>query len=203
MATMYDLKPKFQNLLRPVANWAAKKGITPNQVTGLALLLSLGGGLTLAFHADTPLVFAALPIILFLRMGLNAIDGLMAREHHMATHKGALFNELSDVISDTALYLPFALVPGFSPILVMCILYLSVLTELAGILSVQIGASRRYDGPMGKSDRALVFGALGCALAVGVYPFPWANELMIFLLLLLGETVWKRLKRGVKEARHA
>ena len=24
-----------------------------------------------------------------------------------------------------------------------------------------VGASRRYDGPMGKSDRAFVFGALG------------------------------------------
>ena len=41
------------------------------------------------------------------------------------------------------------------------VIFLSALTELAGVLGPAVGASRRYDGPMGKSDRALVFGALG------------------------------------------
>ena len=38
---------------------------------------------------------------------------------------------------------------------------LAALSEMAGVLGPMVGASRRYDGPMGKSDRAFVFGALG------------------------------------------
>ena len=38
--TIYQLKPAFQRLLRPVVRWLAGTGITPNQVTvGTALLM--------------------------------------------------------------------------------------------------------------------------------------------------------------------
>jgi len=43
---------------------------------------------------------------------------------------------------------------------------MATLSELAGILGPAVGASRRYDGPLGKSDRALVFGALGLWVAL-------------------------------------
>ena len=44
-----------------------------------------------------------IPVVLVLRMALNAIDGMLAREHGMRTRLGALLNELGDVISDSAL----------------------------------------------------------------------------------------------------
>ena len=45
---------------------------------------------------------------------MNAIDGLMAKERGQATPAGAVLNEISDVVADAALYLPFALVPGLN-----------------------------------------------------------------------------------------
>jgi len=36
-------------------------------------------------------------------MALNAIDGMLAREHHMQSKLGAILNELGDVVSDTVL----------------------------------------------------------------------------------------------------
>jgi hypothetical protein len=68
-------------------------------------------------------------------------------------------NELADVVSDMFLVLPFAHLRGFSPFWIWNVVVLAVIAELASILGVVAGASRRYDGPMGKSDRALVFGA--------------------------------------------
>ena len=47
-------------------------------------------------------------------MAFNAIDGMMAKEHGQASAAGAVLNELSDVIADAALYLPFALIPGLN-----------------------------------------------------------------------------------------
>lgn len=48
-----------------------------------------------------------LPIVLFIRMALNALDGMLARECNQQTRLGAILNETGDVISDIALYLPF------------------------------------------------------------------------------------------------
>ena len=41
-----------------------------------------------------------------------------------------------------------------------------------------VGASRRYDGPMGKSDRALCFGVIGAGVATGRLPLAWIDWLM-------------------------
>ena len=85
MPSIYDIKPAFQGLLRPLSNWLAGQGVTANQVTVAALLLSaLGGGLIALYpNATWPLLFV--PVVLFARMALNAIDGMLAREHNMGS----------------------------------------------------------------------------------------------------------------------
>jgi CDP-diacylglycerol--glycerol-3-phosphate 3-phosphatidyltransferase len=132
-------------------------------------------------------------------MALNAIDGMLAREHNMQSDLGGVLNELGDVVSDVALYLPFALVPGISAALVVTVVVLSVLTEMAGVVAVQIGASRRYDGPMGKSDRAFVFGLLALLLGVGLSPQWWANAGLVVVASLAALTVFNRSARALRE----
>lgn len=196
--TIYDLKPAFQNLLRPICRTLARAGVTANQVTIAALLGSLIVGLLFALSPGSAWTAFLIPIWLFLRMALNAIDGMLAREHNMQTALGGILNELGDVISDAALYLPFALVPGISPLFVVIVVLLSVFTEMVGVVAVQIGASRRYDGPMGKSDRAFVFGLLAFLLGIGLEPGWWANAGLILVGLL---SVWTMVNRAVRALR--
>ena len=88
MPSIYDLKPKFQNLLRPISNKLAESGVSANQVTVFAMLLSfLAGGLILLLP-DFHWSLLAIPVVLFLRMALNAIDGMLAREHDMKSSLG-------------------------------------------------------------------------------------------------------------------
>jgi len=197
--TIYDLKPAFQNLLRPVCKALANAGVTANQVTVIALLLSLVVGAIFALNPSAQWAALLIPIWLFLRMALNAIDGMLAREHHMQSELGGILNELSDVIADAALYLPFALVPGISPMLVVAIVILSILTEMAGVVAVQVGASRRYDGPMGKSDRAFVFGLLALLLALGFDLQWWANAGLATVAVLTAFTVFNRSSKALQE----
>jgi CDP-diacylglycerol--glycerol-3-phosphate 3-phosphatidyltransferase len=199
--TIYQLKPAFQNLLRPLCRALAARGITANQVTISALLLSMGTGLAIWLSAGARWALALLPIVLFLRMALNAVDGMLAREHDMKTPLGAILNELGDVASDTALYLPLAAVPGHAPSLVILIVVLAVISEMTGVLAVLVGAQRRYDGPMGKSDRAFVFGLLALILATGVPAGLWLNIVLAAVLLLLGLTVFNRAKRSLVEVK--
>ena len=199
--TIYALKPRFQALLRPLAASLAGAGVTANLVTVAAALGSIAVGSLLAARAGSRTLFLIIPIWLFARMALNAIDGMLAREFHQKSVLGGYLNEIGDVVSDAALYAPFALVAPFHPFGIGLILLLSVVSEFAGALGPMMGASRRYDGPMGKSDRAFVFGALGLWVGVsGALPawIVWAVPVLAILLIL---TVVNRVRAGMREAR--
>jgi CDP-diacylglycerol--glycerol-3-phosphate 3-phosphatidyltransferase len=200
MASIYDLKPAFQALLRPITRILAGCGITANQVTLFAMLLSIAAGTCIAQWPDRHWPLLVLPAMLFVRMALNAIDGMLAREHSMESNLGAILNEIGDVVSDSALYLPLALVPGFHSELVVIIVLLAALSEMAGVVAVQIGSARRYEGPMGKSDRAFVFGLLCLLLGCGVDPGPWLNLVLGAILLLLALTIFNRGRQALRES---
>jgi len=181
MASVYDLKPAFQNLLRPLCRGLARIGVTANQVTVVAMLLSLAAGATVASFASRPEVrwpLLVVPVVLFVRMALNAIDGMLAREHGMKSALGGILNEVGDVISDAALYLPLALLPGIASWSIVVAVILAALTEMMGVVAIEIGASRRYDGPMGKSDRAFVFSVLYLTLGIGARPGFWTDVIL-------------------------
>lgn len=198
--TVYDLKPKFQALLRPLLHRLYRAGATANQVTLAALAASVIVGALLASFPYSSLYFI-LPVFLFIRMALNAIDGLLAREFNQKSKLGALLNETGDVLSDAALYLPFALLPGASLWLVVLAVFLAAMTEFCGVLAQTIGASRRYDGPMGKSDRALVFGAYGLAIALWPQLMAWSWLVFAAVSVLLVWTCLNRCRRALVEVR--
>ncbi|WP_435234385.1 CDP-alcohol phosphatidyltransferase family protein [Psychromonas sp. PT13] len=198
MITIYDLKPKFQGLLRPCTVFLANKGITANQVTWSALVLSFLCGLLVYLSNGASWALLTLPFVLFLRMALNAIDGMLAREHNMKSMKGAMLNEMTDVIADTLLYMPFALVMGVTPSLLILFVIIGIFTEMAGVVALAINNDRRYDGPMGKSDRAFVMGLLAILLS-----FDWLPTYMVTIYLSVASilgliTLYKRMNNGIQ-----
>ena len=198
--TLYELKPRFQALLRPLCGRMAAAGITANQVTLGAAGGSILVGARVIALSDLRWIYLLLPAWLFVRMALNAIDGMLAREFGQKSRLGAYLNELCDVVSDAALYAPIALVAPFEIAGIGAVIFLAALTEFAGVLGPSIGAARRYDGPVGKSDRALLFGALCFWIGLGG-PMPaWLGWLVPVLIVLLALTVVNRVRGGLREA---
>ncbi|MDO5625739.1 MAG: CDP-alcohol phosphatidyltransferase family protein [Pseudomonadota bacterium] len=198
--SIYQLKPRFQALLRPLVRRLAAAGVTANQVTVAACAVSVALGLWLLLGDAPRAAFALVPLWMLLRMGLNAIDGMLAREHGQQSKLGALLNELTDVLADAALYAPFALVAPLQPAAVGAFIVLAGLTEFAGALGPTIGAERRYDGPLGKSDRAFVFGALGLWVAASSALPGWLAWLMPLLVALAVWTLLNRVRRALQQA---
>jgi CDP-diacylglycerol--glycerol-3-phosphate 3-phosphatidyltransferase len=199
VVTLYELKPRFQKGLRPLVQVFVRAGLAANDVTILACALSFGMGALICLYPGSKAVLAWVPLFMVFRMGLNAIDGLMAREHGMRSHKGAILNELTDVVSDGALYLPFAMIPGLDPRWVVVVVFLSAVSEMAGVVPIAIGASRRYDGPLGKSDRAFAFGLIALVLQLDSLPVRWINLLLALMAALLILTIVNRSKAALLE----
>ncbi len=195
--TIYAMKPQFQALLRPAVGRLAAAGINANQITVTAAFGSIVCAVLVARFATHPAIFVLIPIWLFVRMALNAADGMLAREFGQESPLGFYLNEICDVVSDAALYAPFALVAPFGPFGIGLVIVLSLLTEFAGVLAAAAGKARRYDGPMGKSDRAAVFGALGLWIAIASSLPSWVAWLIPLLVILLALTTFNRIYRAL------
>jgi phosphatidylglycerophosphate synthase len=192
MASLYNWKPAFQTRLRPYAERLYENGVTPNQVTLATLVLMAFEGALLLGYPGHWFPLLLLPIALFLRLALNAIDGMIAREHGLATKLGKILNELGDVLADGFLYLPLMAVPFAPAVLIGLAVLAGIAVEVTGVLGETIGGGRRYDGPFGKSERALAFGAAGLLMALGAEPGWWFDLLMLAIIVLSARTAWNR-----------
>jgi len=151
--SIYQLKPQFQRLLHPLVSLLAAARVTPNQMTVATAALMVGYGVALALWPAARGLWLGLVAVMPLRMALNALDGLLAHHTGRKTALGAMLNELCDVVSDLALYLPVALLAGVAaPLAILCAVGAAVV-EFAGLSALAAGSPRRFDGPMGKSLR--------------------------------------------------
>ncbi len=201
MLDLPDTKPFLERIFRPTAHLLGRLGIRPNALTLTSLASStLAGTLVLAFPSATwPL--STLLAALLTRLALNHMDGIIAREHGMKTRWGGLLNEIATPAEDLALYLPLAARPEMPTALIVVAVMLSVLVEIAGLSSLAIGGTRRFDGPMSKVVRGVLFGAIVLDAAFGLAPALWAPVALTLILGLLLVTAWNRLSRAAEEAR--
>ena len=128
MISIYELKPKFQQLLMPIVNFLHNKKVTPNQVTISACLLSILTGVLFYFNTESAWIYAVIPVFMFIRMAMNAIDGVLAKKFNLQSRLGKFLNELTDVISDTVLFIPFILLVQTFPVSVVIFIALSIIS---------------------------------------------------------------------------
>ncbi|ATZ63902.1 CDP-alcohol phosphatidyltransferase family protein [Acinetobacter bereziniae] len=210
MPSIYQLKPAFQNLLRPLVQWLFKRGVTANQVTLFAMFISLALSIFLyLYYLNHPVNWWLLlfPLWMLIRMAFNAIDGMLAREFNQQSNLGAFYNELSDVIADTALYVCLIAFAFIHAKLLLLVAFLAILSEYTGVMAPLIGQQRRYDGPMGKSDRAFWFGLM--TVVIVFFPLLSTNLQLLSLIcngilslmgVLLALTIYNRIKNSLKTA---
>ncbi|NML72013.1 CDP-alcohol phosphatidyltransferase family protein [Chryseobacterium sp. RP-3-3] len=197
MISVYKLKPKFQQLLTPVLLLLHKNKITANQITVASILLSVIIGI-LFWNGDlSKWFFLSLPIGLLLRMALNALDGMMARKFNQTSKLGEVLNEVGDIVSDVIIFFPLLKFQPESLYLIVILIILSVINEFSGLIGKVVGKERRYDGPMGKSDRALILGIYGLAVFFGADISGISPYIFGLIIILLTISTYIRLKRSL------
>lgn len=200
MISVYKLKPKFQQLLTPILLLLNKKKITANQITISSILLSVIIGV-LFWNADVSNWFyLSLPIGLLIRMALNALDGMMARKFNQSSKLGEVLNEVGDIISDVIIFFPLIKFQPESLYLIIVFIALSIINEFAGLLGKVVGKERRYEGPMGKSDRALILGIYGLIIFFGVDISGYSQYIFALIIVFLMISTYTRLKKSLNEA---
>ena len=160
MISIYKIKPKFQQLLMPLLKLLRRLGISPNSITIFSILLSFGIAYFFWNTSDNSSYFLIVAFGLLLRMMLNALDGMMARIYNLQSKLGEVLNEVGDIVSDVAIYFPLIIFESLRIEIAIIFILLSIINEFCGLMAKVISGERRYDGPMGKSDRAFLIGVI-------------------------------------------
>lgn len=198
MISVYKIKPAFQKRLFPILKWLHQRGVSANQVTWSSICLSLFIGIAFGLAQTHRIFFLALPLGLLLRMALNALDGMMARTYNQVSKKGEVLNEMGDVVSDLFIFFPLLFFEYHIATVILVFIVLSVVNEFAGLLGKVISGQRRYEGPMGKSDRALMMGLYGIFSYFSVDFTAFSLWIFLVLIALLCMSTAARIKRALE-----
>ncbi|WP_087022166.1 CDP-alcohol phosphatidyltransferase family protein [Thaumasiovibrio subtropicus] len=188
--SVYRLKPAFQRLLAPCVHGLARRSVTPNQITVATLLITVAGVGAIALLP--PPYWLGLPLLQFLRMALNAIDGQLARLYNQITPRGMLLNEVGDLLADAVVWLAFLSLGVLSPFWIAVVALLTWLTEFIAVLVAPVTGERANHGPMGKSDRAVVTGVFAIIIAVQPNWLVYGDVALILVAGLLLVTASRR-----------
>ena len=198
MISTYKLKPAFQKLLTPLLKVLRKLGVTPNLLTVKAILLSLFLGYLFYEAESNNTYYLYVALGLLFRMMLNALDGMMARVYDLQSRTGEVLNEVGDIVSDVAIFYPLLFLEGLDFRLTFSFIVLSVINEFCGILGKAMGGERRYDGPMGKSDRATVVGVICLLFYFDIGVEPYLKYIFAIAVGLVSLSSVIRLKHSIK-----
>jgi CDP-diacylglycerol--glycerol-3-phosphate 3-phosphatidyltransferase len=197
MPTLF--KTWLQKLMHPLARLLFDDGVRAIHVTSCAGLISVAVGVLVAAFAFHPWVFVLVPIWMIFRMLFNAVVALLISEFGQHSRLGTCAHELSRVVAETALFLPFAVIPKVSMLLVLTVTLLAIFSEFAGLLGPLIKASRRRDGPMTSNLRLLCFGIFGAGIGSGYVLTAPINIALAVITVLLLLTIITRIRKAVLE----
>jgi len=151
---IYGIKPWFQKQLQPIVK--ALWHVHPDVLTWGALGVSLTAAVVLNSAYEQPLLAIVAVPLLFLRLALNALDGMLAKQTGKARPAGEVINELSDRLSDVAIFLSFAFWPDVKIHLVLLAIIAMLIVSYVGVLGKAVGAEREYGGLLGKAGRMIL-----------------------------------------------
>lgn len=210
------LKSRQTGAARVLAEALARAGVSPDAISGMAVLFALAGGALLALSGlwegaarAAALLVAAL--LIQLRLLCNLLDGMVAVEHGRGGPVGAIWNELPDRIAD-GLFLVGA---GYGAVLSgigwgesagWAAALFAVLTAYVRELGRALGRPADFCGPMAKPHRMALL-TLACLVAAAEPLWGWRGETLAAAcgLIAVGAALTAvrrtlRLARGLRAA---
>ena len=145
-------------LVRRVASWLARTGISPNAISISSIGFGVAGGFCLAAtsHVDGWLLrgawFAA-AVLIQCRLLANMFDGMVAIESGQASPVGTLYNEVPDRIADPLILIGAGFAAGGAPTLGYVASLLAIFVAYVRVLGGAVGARDLFVGPMAKPQR--------------------------------------------------
>lgn len=203
---LHELKYSYRKILDSFGEKI--KFIHPDIISYMAFLVTLATGILYYRSGETSIFLIINIILIFLRMTLNTLDGLIALKIERTSRKGKIVNALPDRYADM-FYLTGISFSSLCNIKIGMVATVTViLVSYSGMLGKALGVSWQQQGPLDKVDRLvmiMVFSLIQFIL-IKINPV-WlenfrftAMELCMLLFIILGQfTIIRRVIGMIKE----
>ena len=213
--TVTEYKPKSR---RPIATafrrtatiavkFCVRHNIHPDAVSYSSIVASLVAGTCFYFSGRLPVLLIIAPLLCYLRLWLNMLDGMVALASGKASPRGEILNDLPDRLSDILIFAGVAHSGLCHPLIAYWAIILALMTAYVGTLGQAVGVQREFSGIMSKPWRMVV-------LHVGawiMFALIWFNAGQFQMgrltildwacgVVILGciQTIWARLARIIR-----
>jgi phosphatidylglycerophosphate synthase len=167
--TATEYKPKsrrpiaaaFRKTATVAVNLCVRHGIHPDTVSYSSIVASLAAGTCFYFAGRFPALLILAPLLCYLRLWLNMLDGMVALASGKASPRGEILNDLPDRLSDILIFAGVAHSGLCHPVAGYWAMIFALMTAYVGILGQAVGVQREFSGIMSKPWRmvALHIGA--------------------------------------------
>lgn len=149
---LHQLKYPYRDLIRPIVK--KMLFINPNFISFLAVITAFITGYCIYKGAENPVMFLYVILLIFVRMTLNTMDGVIAIERGIDNKIcGKVMNALPDRYSDLFVLSGIALSPLVNDFLGLMGLCTVVLVSYCGMLGKALGVAWQGHGPLDKVER--------------------------------------------------
>ena len=200
---LYKQKGNFQKIVR----WLAGSWMTANMATvfGFCFIIFISA----CFYSGLSLpgarfVLLFIPVFLIFRMGMNALDGMLAREYGTASVTGEIWNEALDIIGDTVAYGSLYFVENGPKTAIFLFLILSWCAEFFGVLGKSLpNGVRRHEALLGgKPDRAIWMGLLSILLFIFPSFLRFSQFYIYGISVFVLVTIFLRIRKIITESKN-
>ena len=198
-------------MFRATARWATnlcvKLGISPDAISYSSIVVAGSAAVCFWKSGGVPFLLLIAPLLCYVRLWLNMLDGMVALAAGKASPRGEILNDLPDRISDILIFAGVAASGYVQPELAYLAAIFALLTAYVGLMGQAVAGKREFGGIMSKPWRMVVlhigawiafFGAGEDGRIGPLGPLGWAC-----LIIMAGciQTIIVRLRRTLLELR--
>jgi phosphatidylglycerophosphate synthase len=163
-----DYSPKSRRPIAPLFRKTADLAVAlcvrfdvhPDAISYLSIVASLFAAVGFVFSSRYPFLLLLAPLLCFLRLWCNMLDGMVALASGKASPRGEILNDLPDRISDVLIFAGVAHSGLCNPFAAYWAMIGALLTAYVGTFGQAVGVQREFSGVMSKPWR-MVWLALG------------------------------------------
>jgi phosphatidylglycerophosphate synthase len=162
----------FRRTARAAVRLCVRSWIHPDAISYLSIVFSALASICFWQSSSSPWLLLVAPLLCYVRLWLNMLDGMVALASHKASARGEILNDLPDRVSDVLIFAGVAHSGLTSPYTAYWAAIFALLTAYVGTLGQAVGVQREFSGVMSKPWRmvALHVGAW-CAFLAGFERF--------------------------------
>jgi phosphatidylglycerophosphate synthase len=152
--------------------WCVARRIHPDTISYASIAASAGAGVCFWQSGRHPWLLLIGPLLCYLRLWFNMLDGMVALAGGIASRRGELLNDLPDRFSDVLIFIGVAHSGWCAPAAGYWAAIFALLTAYVGMSGQALGVQREFSGVMSKPWRMVTL-HIGAWVTLGLL---WWNQ---------------------------